>query len=372
MAPFNSEVFLREYWQQKPCVLRQLLPNFEDFVDEHELAGLAMEPELDSRIVRFHEQHWQVIQGPFDDFDDCQGLWSLLVQGVDRVVPEAAELMTQFNFVPYWRMDDLMISYAVPGAGVGPHLDQYDVFLVQGKGSRRWRVGRPDTSDEKVTAPGLRQVEDFDPVIDCELAPGDVLYIPPGWPHDGKAITPCLTYSVGFRAPEQSQLSGFLAEHFSAQGCQAERFTDSQRASITSPVWVSESDTQNLRQLLHDAVDSPVFLLSLLTMLSDQSIEPEPPEHNATERYTIESFESGAPLQGLTGLRPLMHERATNWLFVNGEKVAHGCEDHAFLAKLLSKNAIYLTDFDSHPSKLDIISSFTTLINMGYYHFLDE
>ncbi|TPV61147.1 cupin domain-containing protein [Aestuariibacter sp. GS-14] len=369
---FDSNEFLGNYWQQKPCVLRQFFPQFEDFIDEHELAGLAMEAELDSRIVRFHKQSWQVIQGPFDDFDQCKGLWSLLIQGVDRVVPDAAEMMEHFNFVPYWRMDDLMISFAIPGAGVGPHVDQYDVFLVQGKGRRRWRVGPPDCTTEHITAPGLRQVDDFTPIIDCELLPGDVLYIPPGWPHDGKAIEPSLTYSVGFRAPEQAQLTGFLAEHFADQASVPLRFSDPKRKNGNTPVWVTSEDSHNLKQLIIQATETQDFLLSLLTLLSEQSLEPESPEATVTDSQTLSDFEQGLMLSRLTGLRPIMHPEAADWLFVNGEKVPHSCSDNAFLAQLLAKNVIGLADFNSHPGKLDIISAFTTLTNMGYYQFICE
>lgn len=368
---FDSNTFLKDYWQKQPCVIRQLFPQFEDIIDEHELAGLAMEPELDSRIVRYHDNSWQVIQGPFEHFEQCKGLWSLLVQGVDKVLPDAADMMEHFSFIPYWRMDDLMISYAVPEAGVGPHVDQYDVFLIQGKGSRRWRVGRPDNAIEHISAPGLRQVDAFEPMIDCELLPGDVLYIPPGWPHDGKAITPCITYSVGFRAPEQSQLTGYLAEHF-ADHCESIRFTDQQRQPEPNPVWVSERDTTAIKQLIHDAVDSAPFLDTLLMLLSEQSVEPVPPDDAFSDAATLDILEHDEPLYRLTGLRPIMHPNLAHLLFINGEKVAHSCADISFLAHLLSKTAVHLTDFDNHPCKLDIISTFTTLINMGYYHFSSE
>ncbi len=368
---FDSNTFLKDYWQKQPCLIRQFFPQFEDIIDEHELAGLAMEPELDSRIVRYYEDSWQVIQGPFAHFEQCKGLWSLLVQGVDKVLPDAADMMAPFSFIPYWRMDDLMISFAVPEAGVGPHIDQYDVFLIQGKGSRRWRVGKPDIATERISAPGLRQVDAFEPVIDCKLLPGDVLYIPPGWPHDGKAISPCITYSVGFRAPEQSQLTGYLAEHF-ANHCESTRFSDPQRQPQSNPVWVSEQDTSAIKQLIHEAVDSPAFLNTLLMLLSEQSVEPMPPDEVFTDAITLETFEHNEPLYRLTGLRPVLHPKLTQLLFINGEKVEHSCTDSTVLAELLSKTVVYLTDFDSHPCKLDIISAFTTLINMGYYNFSSE
>lgn len=236
MKEFDIEHFLSHYWQQKPVVLRGFFQDFEDPIDEHDLAGLAQEEEIDSRLLSFENTsgnpadgagEWKVHQGPIHDFEAvCEGAWTLLVQSVDRYVHDVADILEPFRFLPNWRLDDLMVSFATKNAGVGAHIDQYDVFLVQGKGQRRWRVGKPGEYKEVFPHPKLRQIEGFDPIIDEVLNPGDVLYIPPGWPHDGKALEDCLTYSVGFRAPETSQLADSLSLMLETSDINV-RFTDS-------------------------------------------------------------------------------------------------------------------------------------------------
>ena len=172
---FDQAQFLSEYWQKKPCIIKGFVKNFSDPVDEHELAGLAQEPEIDSRIVSYNRNQWLAAQGPFEDFTDrCVGAWTLLVQGVDRYVDEVDELTNLVKFIPNWRLDDVMISFSNEGAGVGPHTDEYDVFIIQGKGQRRWQVGLPGEYEERVPHPLLKQVDGFDPVIDEVLSCGDV------------------------------------------------------------------------------------------------------------------------------------------------------------------------------------------------------
>ena len=307
--------FLQTYWQKKPCVIRNALPDFTDFIDEHELAGLAMEPELDSRVISKQAEQWSVQQGPFEDFSACQGQWTLLVQGVDRFCDDASELMQKFNFIPNWRVDDLMISFAVPGAGVGPHVDQYDVFLLQGKGSRRWRVGSPEGLTSTQPVKGLCQVDDFTPVIDCELQPGDVLYIPPGWPHDGITLSDSLTYSIGFRAPDQAQLGNYLAEHLQTQSTGTKRYTDPELVLSDSPAEVSRKEVDALKDLLHQAIDDDSFSQNLLAMLSEQGIEPEINEPVDSQSLQ-EHLESGATLVKLPGCRPLLNRQFPDCLFM--------------------------------------------------------
>ncbi len=359
-------VFLQTYWQKKPCVIRNALPDFTDFIDEHELAGLAMEPELDSRVISKQAEQWSVQQGPFEDFSACQGQWTLLVQGVDRFLVEASELMDRFNFIPNWRVDDLMISFAVPGAGVGPHVDQYDVFLLQGKGSRRWRVGSPEGLTNKQPVQGLCQVDNFTPVIDCELQPGDILYIPPGWPHDGVTLSDSLTYSIGFRAPDQVQLGNYLAEHLQTQLTGIKRYTDPDLTLSGSPAEVSANELDTLKNLLHQAIDNNNFSQNLLTMLSEQGIDPDINE--PVDSQTLqEHLASGAKLIKLPGCRPLLNQQFPDCLFINGEVINFSPENYPLMCQLVSQADINRTDMAAAPDELDISCTFTTLVNKGYW-----
>lgn len=194
----SRERFLDEYWQKRPALLRQALPREVLALPPDELAGLACEPEVESRLVRqTGETDWALRHGPFDaeDFVDLPpSHWTLLVQDVDKHLPEVATLLEAFDFVPDWRLDDIMISYAVDGGGVGPHTDNYDVFLVQAAGTRRWRLShREFTEKDLLDSCPLRVLREFPVDEDWLLEPGDVLYLPPKVGHWGTAVGECMT-----------------------------------------------------------------------------------------------------------------------------------------------------------------------------------
>ncbi|MCV2883895.1 cupin domain-containing protein [Aestuariibacter sp. AA17] len=271
ISNFDSALFLNEYWQKKPVVLKRLFSDFKDPLDEHELAGLAQEEEVDSRIVRSDGNTWHVEHGPFDDFETvCQDKWSLLVQSVDAYLDDAQSLLTQFHFLPSWRIDDLMVSFSVAGAGVGPHLDQYDVFIIQGKGKRRWQVGMPAKYEETCPHKDLKHVTHFEPIIDEVLSPGDVIYIPPGAPHNGVALSECLNYSVGFRAPSQAELLGAFADYALDNEILTQRFTDSSVIQRPSPYHITSNDIERFKQLLKNAIDTDDFTDFMGSFLSNR------------------------------------------------------------------------------------------------------
>lgn len=203
--------FLREHWQKRPLLVRGAFPGFRDPITPDELAGLSCEEGVESRLVREKggRYPWEVTWGPQDEsvFRTLpRRSWTLLVQEVNRWVPEAALLLEPFSFVPNVRVDDVMVSFAAPGGSVGPHVDSYDVFLVQGQGKRRWRYHTTRTKDTRVREGlDLRILQRFEPDAEEVLGPGDMLYLPPGFAHHGVAVTPCLTYSIGFRSPSAAE-----------------------------------------------------------------------------------------------------------------------------------------------------------------------
>src|SRR4051812_20292918 len=194
--------FLKQYWQKKPLLVRGAFPGFRDPVTPDQLAGLALEDDVDSRLVmeRGGKKPWEVTLGP-QRAAKLRGLprshWTLLVQGVDRYVPGVAALLEPFRFIPDWRVEDIMISFAPQAGTVGPHIDSYDVFLIQGQGRRRWQL---DPAAGGALRPGLdlRILKQFTAKQDWVLEPGDMLYLPPDLAHHGTALEDCLTYSVGF------------------------------------------------------------------------------------------------------------------------------------------------------------------------------
>ncbi len=264
--------FLAQYWQKQPLLIKGGFKNFVDPIDAEELAGLAMEEGIESRIVT-NSDGWQCANGPFEDFSTLGEEHStLLVQAVDHWHPDAAELVEPFRFIPNWRIDDLMVSYSTPGGGVGPHIDQYDVFIIQGSGKRHWRVGQVDKSVQQFSAnKGLLQVGPFTAVIDVELEPGDILYIPPNAPHEGYAIEPSLNYSIGFRAPNQTDLLSAFADHLIDHDLGQARYGDEQLTERPSRGELTSDEIARLRKLMIAAIDDDS---TFLRFISESLSEP--------------------------------------------------------------------------------------------------
>jgi 50S ribosomal protein L16 3-hydroxylase len=228
---FNKAEFLANYWQQKPLLIKQMLPNFVDPITPEELAGLSMEPGTESRLVEgVKPESWQMSDGPFAEsrFTSLpQDGWTLLVQAVDHWVEEVQELMQLFDFVPSWRIDDVMTSFAAHGAGVGPHYDYYDVFLVQGLGQRTWKLGKKCSSaDATQNRAGLSILNQFHEVEEITLNTGDVLYIPPQYSHWGVSEGRSLCYSVGCRAPSAAEIIEGYSDTLIDLALPEDRYTD--------------------------------------------------------------------------------------------------------------------------------------------------
>jgi 50S ribosomal protein L16 3-hydroxylase len=257
---FDLDIFLRDYWQKKPLLIKQGLQHFTDPLDEHELAGLALEDSIDSRIISRDKQSWQVSHGPFNDINQqCVGAWSLLVQKVDQYIPQADELMRAFSFIPSWRMTDLMVSFSNADAGVGPHIDQYDVFIIQGKGSRRWQVGLPGKHSEYLPHPELKQISPFTPLIDEILTAGDIIYIPPHHPHNGIALEDCMNYSVGFRAPSEQEMLTSFADYALEHNLFSQRYKDKSIAPRVYPGEIKQQELNHFKHLLSSTIASTHF-----------------------------------------------------------------------------------------------------------------
>jgi len=229
LGQLSLEQFLAEYWQKKPLLIRQAIPNFEGLLDPNELAGLACEEEVQSRIIQYKNKKWHVSQGPFDENDFAklpERDWTLLVQSVNHHLLEAAELLTQFNFIPHARLDDLMVSYAPDGGGIGPHFDSYDVFLLQGSGKRNWKISSQQNYALDPNAP-IKVITDFATEQEWILEAGDMLYLPPHIAHYGLAVgEDCMTYSIGFRAPKAQELIheflNYLQDNIKMEGLYAD------------------------------------------------------------------------------------------------------------------------------------------------------
>lgn len=288
LGGISADEFLRDYWQKKPLLVRQAIPDFKSPLEPDELAGLALEEMIESRIVVEHgDSPWELRRGPFKEeaFKELpERDWTLLIQAVDQFIPEVAELLEHFKFLPSWRIDDVMISYAAPGGGVGPHFDNYDVFLLQGHGHRRWKIGQTcDASSPMLPHADLRILAEFEESAEWVLEPGDMLYLPPRVAHYGIAEDDCMTYSVGFRAPSAAEVlthfTDFLAQFLSDE----ERYSDAGMSAVKGD--------EDQHKIQRDALDRLKHLLQehmsderlLLTWFGQFMTEPRYPELVAGE-----------------------------------------------------------------------------------------
>ncbi|MBS0847722.1 cupin domain-containing protein [Citrobacter sp. JGM124] len=360
--------FMATYWQKKPVILKNALPNFVDPISPDELAGLAMENEIDSRLVSFKEGKWHASHGPFTEFDNLgDSHWSLLVQAVNHWHLPAAELLSPFRVLPDWRLDDLMISFSVPGGGVGPHIDNYDVFIIQGMGSRRWRVGDKLPLKQFCPHPALLHVEPFTPIIDDDLQPGDILYIPPGFPHDGYSHQASLNYSVGFRSPNSRDLVSSFADYVLENDLGGNHYADPELARREHPGKIEASEINQIRKLMHDLIEQPEafnqwFGSFITTPRHELDIAAADPAYDTSE--IAAALQEGETLVRLGGLRVL---EVGEHCFVNSEPLEISDKKAATaLCHFTRLGAAELGDAVTDPQ---FIHELTTLVNQGYWYF---
>ena len=256
----STQDFLNQHWQQKPLLVRDAFERPELSFDAGELAGLTCDTEAPARIVIEHgEKPWQLKQGPFQETDFTSlpdTHWTLLVNDIETYFPELREFIETFRFVPDWRIDDLMISYAPDQGSVGPHVDDYDVFLIQLDGTRKWSIDEnPNFDSSAIKGPELKILENFDESQSWELNPGDMLYLPPNMPHHGVAQGECMTLSVGFRAPSSGELVQAWLDDIGDTAVFQTRFGDKQRSLQSNPGQLNKQDLKSLRELLIEGIE---------------------------------------------------------------------------------------------------------------------
>lgn len=377
----SAEIFLRDYWQKKPLLIRQAFPDYQSPITPDELAGLSLEDEVESRIVLEHGATlWELRRGPFAD-TDYQTLperdWTLLVQAVDQFVPEVAELMSAFHFLPSWRLDDVMISYAVPGGSVGPHYDSYDVFLLQVEGHRRWKIGQQCTADSPLLEHDeLRILRDFDQQDEWLLGPGDMLYLPPGLAHYGIAEDNCMTFSVGFRAPSQNEILSHFTDFLGQYLGDELRYRDAGMERPSDPTQIDPHSVERLQKIVLELVNDQEALGNWFgrfmteprypELISTQELEPEDLAgyldngfglvHNPSSRLAwreepdqyLALFASGEHCVLPLHLRPFV-QMLCNQSYLDAEQIQPWREDTEamlLLEQLLSKGDLLLEGDD--------------------------
>ncbi|WP_323844404.1 cupin domain-containing protein [Microbulbifer magnicolonia] len=334
--------FLRDYWQQKPLLIRNAFPDFVSPISGEELAGMALEEAVESRLVLEHGDQgpWQLRTGPFTE-EDFLSLprthWTLLVQAVDQWLSEVAALKRHFRFIPDWRLDDVMISYAADKGSVGPHFDYYDVFLLQAEGKRLWHQGpKVDESSPRVEGTPLNILKNFEPENSWLLKPGDMLYLPPQYSHWGVADGACTTISVGFRAPSAATILEDLAAELAHRLPDHLRYADPEIAPAASPAEIDPASVARLQQQLSSWLQQPQNIAQWFGAVMTEAKYPDTVALDAGEAEDWrEQLVEGAELV-LNPASRCAFCREPETLFVDGESfpvplpfAERFCESHA-------------------------------------------
>lgn len=355
LGGLSPQQFLRDYWHKKPLLIRQAIPGFTPILSREALCDMSARDDVESRLVTHFGPHWKLQKGPLQQLPSFDRKnWTLLVQGVNLHDTAADALMQQFRFVPDSRLDDLMISYASDGGGVGPHFDSYDVFLLQAHGQRRWRIGaQKDLS--LIEGMPLKILKNFQADEEFVLEPGDMLYLPPHYAHDGIAVGECMTYSIGFRAPSYQELGEaflqFMAESVDLTG----RYADPDLAPSKRPAELSSDMlkrvAQELLKIRFTEKDVAIFLGEYLS-------EPKPSVFfdSPSRSLTSARFAEMVKKRGVALSRKTRMLYRGKHLFVNGESFVVNHEDKAPLVALADKRKLSATEAAAVSS--DVLEAF--------------
>jgi 50S ribosomal protein L16 3-hydroxylase len=374
--------FLADYWQKRPVLIRGAFPGFTSPISPEELAGLALEDGVASRLILEEggEHPWELRLAPhepgtFEALPDTH--WTLLVHEVDQWIPAVGRLIDSFRFLPGWRLDDVMVSYASPLGNVGAHVDHYDVFLLQGLGRRRWSIesqARPPGA-ESIPDLDVRLLKQFDPDTEWVLEPGDMLYLPPRIPHLGVALDACLTYSIGFRAPHQKELAAAFGADLAERGDPALRYEDAGWASTPEPGAIDPATLARVRRLL-DTLDRGDDAMA--SWFGRFATEPkrERPEPEGDPEWTP------ASLRTLLGERRLQraapgrfahyrHADGSVTLFVGGEAHELSAPEAGFAPLLTGGSILDASTLSDHLADDRLLGWIATWIHQGYL-FVDD
>ncbi|EGG98812.1 hypothetical protein imdm_1882 [gamma proteobacterium IMCC2047] len=379
LGAISAKQFLADYWQKKPLLIKQALPDFINPLSPEEIAGLACEDFAESRLITESSASpkWQLKHGPFAEADFLalpDADWTLHVQGIERFFPDVYALLDGFRFIPNWRVDDIMVSYSPDKGTAGPHFDQYDVFLMQGLGKKHWRVGQHCDADSALL-PGcdLSILTDFETQDEWIVEPGDVLYIPPGIAHYGVAVGDSITYSVGFRAPSHGDLLGEFSHYLTDSLQEDQRYSDPDLTLQNNPGEISPSALAKVQKILTDTLNDPA---KLARWFGEYMTEPKQQEVGyefeaiQTPAQLIEELAQVETLCWVEGCRCAWFAQQDSLdLFVNGKR--YSCDlSLKKLLQLISESTRINTSkllklIDSEDGKQLMFD----LFNDGYFYF---
>jgi 50S ribosomal protein L16 3-hydroxylase len=365
LGGLTAAQFMRRHWQKKPLLVRQAIPQFAPPVLRAELFALSAEEAVESRLVRLVKGAWKLRHGPFARRALPalqQPDWTLLVQGVDLHNDAVHALMQQFRFVPEARLDDLMISYASNGGGVGPHFDSYDVFLLQAHGKRRWRIGRQKDLSLREDIP-LKVLAHFEPEEEFVLEPGDMLYLPPRYAHDGIAEGECMTYSIGFRAPARAELAQELLARLAEDAADDDNallYRDGGQTAVAQPAAIPLGLQDFARDALSRALAQP---LVLERALGEYLTEPK-------ASVWFEPGDAGVMLEGVRLDRRSRMMYDAQHIFINGESYRAAGRDATLMRRLADDRQLAARDLArASDDALELLSSWC---DAGWAHVWNE
>lgn len=371
LGGITAEQFLNEYWQKKPLLVRNAMPEIMGLLEPEDVKELALEEDVSARLIRQKNKNpneWHVKSSPLTkgDFQKLPNLWTILVQAVDHYSFDIAELWKKFPFIPQWRRDDIMVSYAPKGGSVGKHFDFYDVFLVQGHGHRRWQLGQMcDESTEFVADQPLKLLSQINVDFDEVLAPGDLLYVPPGLAHYGVAEDDCLTFSFGFRMPNLAEMTDRLSEQFAKNSVLTNPLADITRIKTNAIGEINNSEFSYLKtQLLDYLTQAPEFDAAIMAYMSESKYPNSIPE---PEEIVVDDL-----LEVINGGYQVILEPASRLLYrqqdqlldfwANGENI---CISQSFQAQLKQIADGASLAFDEEFNHTDILEDIVLLLNQA-------
>src|SRR5450830_819901 len=363
LSDFSIEEFLAHYWQKKPVLIRQGFPGFYDLIRPDELAGLACEPQIESRLIYKQDGAWQAESGPFESYGRFgKKDWSL----------DVADLVQAFSFIPKWRLDDVMISYATNGGGVGPHIDLYDVFICQGSGRRHWRVGERGDHRQFAAHPALLHTAPFDAIIDAELIAGDILYIPPGFPHDGICLENSMSFSVGFRSKSARDMLSGLADHLIDNELGSALISDAGRPLHTEQGHINRSDMALMKAQMQAVLDDELvmadfvgsFLSKTKCELDLQALEDEITQDDLLDLLQNEG------LRRTGGLRCFYLDQTIDQgvCYVDGQRYEFGSSARESVIALCDNDEVDEEMLEGGLQLSGFVAALLEWVNQGYWY----
>ena len=377
LGGLSADEFLRDYWQKKPLLVRNAFPHLAALVGKEDLMELAQEDSAESRLIleKDGKKPWELRNGPFTAKHYKQlpkTHWTLLVQAVDHYLPELAAYWQHFSFIPNWRTDDIMISYAAQGGSVGKHFDQYDVFLVQGAGQRRWQLGEfCDKNTPLIANTSLKILADMPISFDEVVNAGDLLYVPPRLAHYGVAQTECLTFSFGFRAPALSHVLEHLVDAALEATGSEPLYSDPELSAQRHSAWLNPEHLAALQQKVISLLNNPVLLeQALAPLLSEAKYEDyEPAGEDFSPESLIEALQQGALLCRDPASRFVYtgQQGHAEHLYINGDEIDIESCPAEFIALLSDNVQLTWLELQSYLAQPAQIRWLCEQITQGYW-----